>query len=402
MVGIDFTHATVEQREPVSFVRGQVGELLPRLRCGDGVNGCILLSTCNRTELYIHTDGTETDPLALLCDATGVDIAAYRALSVTRTDEMAVRHLMEVASGLVSQIFGDDQIITQVREAAALARERQASDSVLDTLFRYAVTAGKRVKTETRLHNVPASAAETGVRKAEQRLGTLYGKRAVVIGNGEIGRLTATALQRRGAAVTVTLRTYRHGETVIPAGCQTCPYDSRYTALEGADLVFSATTSPHCTITAAGMQALQQPPTLVVDLAMPRDVEQAVAQDGRITVWNLDDLGDLGNASAQERAVAEQIIAEKQTDFMAWLRYRQSLPAIGQVKDAAADRVRHDHAFQELYTGNDLDGLLELAVGKTVDLLLGGLKELVTPERLSACLAHILKGSGRPGTEKLN
>lgn len=396
MTGVDFVHAPLAMREQVSFTRGQVQALLPRIAEQPDVLACVLLATCNRTELYVHgAEGAEIDALARLACAAGFDAAAYRPLCVTRAGEGAVHHLMAVAAGLESQIFGDDQIVTQVRGAVSLARAAGTTDAVLDTLFRRAVTAGKRVRTEARLVGVPASAAEVGVRRAEAFLGTLRGKRAAVIGNGEMGRLAASALRARGADVTVTLRTYRHGETVVPAGCATWPYDTRYELLEGADLAVSATASPHCTVTAAGVAALQKPPALIVDLAMPRDVEQAVADDGRVTVWNLDDLGDLGEHNTEERAAAARIIEEEQAEFAAWHAYRQSLPVIARLKDTALDRLHFDHAYKGLHEDGDLDGMAELAVNKTVDLLLGGMKDVVSPERLAACLDHMRKGSGR-------
>ncbi len=175
------------------------------------------------------------DVLAVLAKAADVDAEDYRAVSVHRSGDAAVHHLMAVAAGMESQIFGDDQIVSQVRGAAALAREAGTMDAVLDTLFRRAVTAGKRVRTETRLTGVPASAAAAGVRRAETFFGTLREKKAVVIGNGEMGRLAAAALHARGAAVTVTLRTYRHGETVVPSGCAAWPYDQRYELMGGAE-----------------------------------------------------------------------------------------------------------------------------------------------------------------------
>ena len=118
MTGIDFVHAPMAQRERVSFVRGQVQALLPQIAEMPGVSGCVLLATCNRTELYIHgEDGVSLDPLAMFARAAGFDAAAFRGLSVTRSGEACVQHLMAVAAGLESQIFGDDQILTQVRTA---------------------------------------------------------------------------------------------------------------------------------------------------------------------------------------------------------------------------------------------------------------------------------------------
>lgn len=397
MTGIDFVHAPMAQRERVSFVRGQVQALLPQIAEMPGVSGCVLLATCNRTELYIHgEESASLDPLAMLARAAGFDAAAFRGLSVTRSGEACVQHLMAVAAGLESQIFGDDQILTQVRDAAALARDAQAIDSVLDTLFRRAVTAGKRVRTEVRLTGVPASAAAAGVRRAEDFFGGLQGRRAVVIGNGEMGRLAAAALRAQGCAVTVTLRSYHHGETIVPAGCDTFPYDRRCEVLEGADLAVSATTSPHFTLTAQQVSDLRQPPRLLLDLAMPRDIEQAAGEDARVTLYNLDDLGDLDDSrNDAAKQAAARILDEEQAEFYRWHSYRKALPVIAAVKDTALARLRFDHAYDGLYRDGDMDGLLELAVGKTVDLLLGGMKELVDADRLEACLAHMRKGSGR-------
>lgn len=396
MTGIDFVHAPLEKREAVSLVRGQVLAQLPRIAAMEGVAGCALLATCNRTELYLHgADGRMPDPLETLAAALGFDAAAYRGFSVKRSGEDAVRHLMQVAAGLESQIFGDDQIVTQVKDAAALAREAGSADAVLDTLFRRAVTAGKRVRTETRLTGVPASAAEIGARRAQAFFGSLEGRRAVVIGNGEMGRLAAATLRAQGCAVTVTLRSYRHGETVVPAGCDTFSYDRRCEILDGADLAVSATTSPHFTLTAEQVAAMHNPPRLLLDLAMPRDIEQAAGADARVTLLNLDDLGDLGDPSADARAVAARILGEEEQAFYDWYGYRQALPVIAAIKDEALGRLHYDHAYSGLHEDGDLDGLAELAVNKTVDLLLGGMKGLVNAERLESCLAHMRKGSGR-------
>ena len=331
----------------------------------------------------------------MLAEAAGFDAAEYRGFSIQRTENEAVHHLMKVAAGLESQIFGDDQIVSQVKGAIALAREAKTVDGVLDTLFRRAVTAGKRVRTETRLTGVPASAAEVGARRAKEFFGSLEGKRAVVIGNGEMGRLAASTLRAQGCAVTVTLRSYHHGETVVPAGCATWPYDTRCEVLDGADLAVSATTSPHFTLTAEQVTAMHNPPRLLLDLAMPRDIEQAVGEDGRVRLLNLDDLGDLGDHNAEARAVAMRILEKEEQEFAAWYSYRQALPLIAAVKDEALERLHYDHAYSGLHEDGDLDGLAELAVNKTVDLLLGGMKELVDAEHLAACLAHMRKGSGR-------
>ena len=392
MAGVDFTRADIALREPLSFVRGQVLGLLPVIAEKPGVSGCALLATCNRTELYVHLeDGAGTDALELLCGAAGVPAEGYRNAAQLLSGEEAARHLAEVAAGVQSQIYGDDQIVSQVRDAAALARQAGTMDAVLGTLFRRAVTAGKRVRTETRLKGVSPSAAQRAVERAKAFFGSLQGKRAVVIGNGEMGRLSAALLRDAGCGVTITLRTYRHGETVVPAGCATHPYDDRAALLDGADLAVSATTSPHLTIQAEQVRAMRKPPRLLIDLAMPRDIDQAAA-DSHTTVWNLDDLPGDAEENAEDRTRAMAIVEEELAAFYEWHAYRRSLPVIDEVKETALQRLRFDHGFAPLLEENDIDGLLELAVGKTVDLLLGGMKEAVSPERLADCLARMRKG----------
>lgn len=391
MAGIDAS-APFEEREKLSLVRGQVQAMLPRIAEQTGC-AAVLLATCSRTELYLHTEGERAlpDPAEALCRAAGVAASAF----VTRHEGAdAVRHLMHVAAGMQSQIFGDDQIVSQVKDAVALAREAKTTDAVLDTLFRRAVTAGKRVRTETRLTGVPASAAEVGVRRAERFFGSLAGRRAVVIGNGEMGRLAARALVRAGSEVTVTLRTYRHGETLVPQGCGTVPYDRRLDAIEGADLVVSATTSPHFTLTAAQMQTLLCPPRLLLDLAMPRDIE-GTAAGAQTALFNLDDLGDLGDADDTSRETAECILDEETREFFAWLNYRAALPLIAKIKNAAIERVRHMRDYDALAAEGDAETLAELAVSRAVELVLGGMKEKVNVQSMKDCLEHIRKGSGR-------
>ena len=251
MAGLDWHRAPIDLREALSFTRSQVVELDRRLWKDPRVEGCALLSTCNRTELYLScTDGAEVDAGALLCAAAGVEHAPFVQAFTACGGREAARRLMEVAGGLRSQIWGEDQIVTQVKGAIQTAREAGTADSVLETLFRNAAAAGKEIKSKVRFVGVPRSAAQSGVEKLADTLGGLTGKQGLVIGNGEMGRLAAELLHAAGCAVTITLRSYHHGQTVVPAGCAVVPYEKRYDAMEGMDLVLSATTSPHYTVAA--------------------------------------------------------------------------------------------------------------------------------------------------------
>lgn len=382
MAGLDHESAAIAQREKLSFVEGQVAALDAAIKEDESVSGCVLLSTCNRTELYISAlDGATIDPSVILYRAAG--LKEMPAMQIRRGQE-AARHLMEVAGGLRSQIVGEDQIGTQVKRALEIARKAKSTDGVLETLFRYAVTAGKEIRTQVKLISVPRSAAAMGVALAEQMLGGLAGCRAVVIGNGEMGRLACGELTARGAQVTVTLRSYRHGETVVPRGCKTIDYENRMHAIAQAQLVISATTSPHYTVTADQLSALPSCPRLMIDLALPRDIEP---QAGELTILkNMDDLGKFSEEGTQEREKAEEIIDRQMNRFLEWLHYRDALPLIEQLSQTA---------FQRVYTGEGDEDLIRTAVEKTIDMMLGGMKEAVTPQLLEGILSKMQRaGTG--------
>lgn len=398
MSGLDYSLAPIELRERLSFSRSQAGELSARIRAAaPGVEGCVLLSTCNRTELYLSCrPGKSWRPDELLCRAAGLAYAPFAEAFVTRQGEEAARHLLEVAGGLRSQLWGEDQILAQVKGAILRARENGAADPVLETLFRTAVAAGKEIKTSVRLTGVSVSAAGRAVEVLRRDLGALTGKRALVIGNGEMGRLSAALLGDAGCRVTVTLRTYRHGETVVPPGCGVVPYEDRLSAAEEADIILSATTSPHYTLSAAQLAALGSRPRHVVDLALPRDIDPQAGSVEGITLYNVDTLGAERRAG---RIPAEvQSILDRQLDrFYEWDRYRACLPAIEELKEVIIRRVLSSPDTGEL----DREELTELAVSRTVDLLTGGLKEQINRTDLERVTGKIQvhTASGSRGKE---
>ncbi len=164
--------------------------------------------------------------------------------------------------------------------------------------------------------------------------------------------------------------------------------------IEGADLVVSATTSPHFTLTAEQTAALSHPPRLLLDLAMPRDIESAAAS-GHTALFNLDDLGELGDADNAARGDCAAHSRRGDARVFAWLNYRAALPLIAQLKSAVAARVRHIRDYDALVADGDAETLAELAANRAVELVLGGMKQKIDVETMKACLEHIGKGSGR-------
>lgn len=381
---LEHSRVPIQVREILSFTRTVTQMLTGKVAVMPGVAGCVLLSTCNRTELYISA-GEEIDPGRLLCAAAEVDYAPFADAFYTCSGQEAVRHLLEVAAGLRSRIWGEDQIIAQVKDAIVLARSAQAADPVLETLFRTAAAAGKEVRSRARMTALPTSAASRAVDLLAEHAGALAGKTAMVIGNGEMGRLAASLLRDKGCRVTVTLRTYRHGQTVIPAGCAVAPYEGRYSAMEGMDLLLSATTSPHYTVTLPEIDALAHPPAWMVDLAIPRDIQPEVGQVPGVTLFNVDDLQDCAPRREIPPAVAE-ILDRHEEQFYRWLNYKDCLPALEELKRAVTERVC---TARELEEELDPAELVELAVGRTVDLLAGGLSEQFTARLLEECSKKI-------------
>ena len=320
MSGLDCHRAGVSLREKLAFSKQQVAEMLTWLRQQPGVEGCVLLSTCNRTELYL-SGSPEVSPWRLLCRGAGAPERALEPFFTTRIGEEAAQHLMEVACGLHSQILGEDQIITQVRIAMELAQQTGTADPALAALFRHAVTAGKRAKTEVHLERGIPSMGSRCRELLEAELGSLEGKRILVIGNGQMGRLAAELLHQAGAQVSVTLRTYRHGETIVPSGCGTVPYEDRLAALEGADALVSATTSPHYTITKQQLLTLARPPKVAMDLAVPRDIDPDCAQ--LVKLYDTDALGAGGPGSPQELAAMEAIAQHELSRYAQWQKRQE-------------------------------------------------------------------------------
>ena len=392
MSGLEHSQVPISLRERLSFTKQQTGEMVRKLHSFPQVSGCVLISTCNRTELYFSCT-EEVVPGKLLCQAAGAEYPLYQDAFVTLSEKDAVQHLMEVAAGIRSRIFGEDQIISQVKDAIAIAREAGTADSVLETLFRSAVSAGKEVRTKVRLTSVPTSAASMAVDLLREKLGNLTGKKALVIGNGEMGRLAASLLRQEGCQVSVTLRTYRHGETIVPPGCGVVPYDQRFLHMEGCDLLLSATTSPHYTVTVEPLSQLPSLPAVLVDLAIPRDIQPEVGQLPGVSLYNIDDLGNFSESRTIPAEVTEILHAQME-NFYRWLNYKDCMTSVDSLKQAIVDRLLTAQEFGEDLTESEI---IQLSVNKTVDLLVTGLAERITSENLTKCESKIrLRTTGRP------
>lgn len=393
MAGIDHNKAALEMRERFSFTKAAAREAMVLVREQMKAEGCVILSTCNRTEFWL-SGAENSDPAALLCKIKGENPALCHNFFTVRRGEEAVRHLLRTACGMNSQLFGEDQIITQVGDAGDLARECGGSDTVLDTLFRTAVTAAKRVKTEVRLTSAHRSAAESAIELLNRELGPLCEKCALVIGNGAMGQLTAEKLLASGAKVVMTLRQYKSGSPRIPDGCTAISYDERFAAMENADIVVSATASPHYTVQYAAIAGLSCRSRIFIDLAVPRDIDPRVGDAPGARLWDIDRLGavgpDEGEACAAEHAMA--ILEKYWKEYHGWYYFREAVPLVRKISKKSAEDVtrRMEKCMHTLPLSPEQKDKLREEINhhteKAVAHLLFGLRETLPPELLQDCL----------------
>ena len=340
MAGIDHTRAGVDVRSVFSLTKKRTGELYEALRQIQGLEGSVVLSTCNRMEFWLSTTAdSELSPLELLCGELGLDAEVYAPYFQVRMEHEAVDHLFRLAAGFESRIMGEDQIITQVGEALALARSCYAADKTLEVLFRLAVTGAKRVKTEARFTMANQSVIHAALLSLEEDGLSVQGKKCMVIGNGMMGRISAQALLDRGADVTVTVREYRSGIVDIPQGCHRIGYTQRLALLPSCDLVVSATSSPNYTLRNEDLSALEVNHIIpLIDLAVPRDIEPAVAHLSWVRLFDVDSFHiDLQTDKLKEDLKrAEAIMQEEENRFYLWYDGLDFVPQIQRLKTKAA------------------------------------------------------------------
>ena len=358
MLGIDHTTAPVEVRERFSFTTRVQQQLMLQLREQQGVLGALMLSTCNRTELWVHVrQGTVPDLGGLLCEAAGVSAAAYRDRFVRRSGEDAVVYLFHMASGLQSQIFGEDQILTQVKESLDRARDILCTDSVLEVLFRMAITAAKKVKTGMQTSMANTNAVGYSMRLLRGEGYDFTNKKCLVIGNGKMGKLAAQALREAGATVTVTVRQYRSGVVEIPAGCSRIDYGRRMELLPACDIVVSATTSPNVTVKLEEvLQSAWKQGAVFIDLAVPRDIDPRVAELPGVRLFDIDSFQAPQSEELREiRDQTERVLAKQIQEFLTWYDCRDMVPLTNDLAGKfGQDTVgRLEAAIRGLHLGPD-------------------------------------------------
>jgi glutamyl-tRNA reductase len=408
MVGIDHNKASIQYRELFSFTKAESMEAMKQLKETFKIRGCIILSTCNRTELWlsVRAEGegvmTEMSAYEMLCDVKGINRQQFKELFTAREGEDALWHLMELTCGLDSRVFGEDQIISQVRESLFLSRKCRCTDLVLERVFQTAIGAAKKVKSQVKLSAVDGSAALQAVSLLKEKLGDLKGIPCLIIGNGQMGKLAANALLAQGAEVKMTLRKKMHGqqatESLIPEGCVMIPYENRVQELAAAEVVISATRSPHYTLKKAEVErCLNEKPSIWLDLAVPRDIDPDISILNGITIFDIDHLAEAKNYAGNHHDVEAsiKILEEYLRELKQWFAFRQRVPDIKNIIQLSSEdftkRISHPVNNLDLQETqkNQIKTQMEKAVEKTIQKLLFGLKDTLRESMWQECFEAI-------------
>ena len=384
-IGLNHQTAPVDLRERVAFADHALPPALAALRRLPGVREVVLLSTCNRTELYAATedDGRALD--AWLAHHPADDAGTSRDLGAylyRHEDANAVRHLFRVATGLDSLVLGEPQILGQVKQAWAVARSAGTLGGQLDRLFQQAFAAAKRARTDTRIGANPVSVASTAVRLALGTFARPEDAAVLLVGAGETIELVARHLaQDRVKRLLVANRTLAHAQELASRhGGVALPLEELPNHLAEADIVFSATAAREPVILRAQVEAAlarrRHRPMLLMDLAVPRDIEPSVAELPDAFLYGIDDLEravEDNRRSRREAADAAEAIVELQVS-----RFVEALSASTRVEPLKRLRAHGEHARddvlakarQHLASGEDPAAVLEFLANTLTNRLL--------------------------------
>ncbi len=347
--------APVEVRERVAFPPCAGRSFLRRLKDEGAVSEAVLLSTCNRTEVYavVEDEGARGLVLDLLAEDRGVERASLEQDTYWLTDAEAVRHLYRVASSLDSMIVGEGQILGQVREAYRAATEEHCAGQILNRLFHTSLRVGKKVRSETGIGNSSLSVPRVAVKLAEEVFGDLTGRRALVLGAGDMSELVVKHLKDRGVAdLLIANRTPQRASLLAErVGGRAVAFDALAAELPEVDVVVSSTGSGEWVVqseTVAGALALRSAPLFFIDIAVPRDIDPVVQTLERVYLYDIDDLQAVVERNAEGRQGAaeegEAMISPAVLEFTGWLSTLHVVPLIQELRDGAEQIRRHELA----------------------------------------------------------
>lgn len=358
VVGLNHTTAGVELRGRISFRKSEMKRQLMRLLESEHVDGAVIVSTCNRTEIYISTPDPELGIAAVrdfLLVEKDVRPEELDASLYAKSGEEAVSHLFSVVSSLDSMVLGEQQIIGQTRTAFKEASHCGSVNLILSRLFRQALECGKRVRSQTVISESHVSVSTVAIDIAKRAFDDFSDKTVLVVGAGEASELAARYLKEQGVeAFIVSSRTREHAIVLAEElGGVARRFEDLRLLVRDADIIVSGTASPHYVITPDMFDGSQRDKLLILDIAIPRDVDPACGQVDGVIVRNLDDIGAEIAANKDNRSVAAEqaraIVDEETQKFMDWSAAYAVTPIIKAIR-LDAERIREQEVEHLLKT----------------------------------------------------
>ncbi len=346
LAGLNHRTAPVEIREKLIVAEPELGNVYQCLLAKGEIEGAVILTTCNRTEIYATTRNIEKGQkvlLEFLKDYAGFDDWAINQYIYLSNCYEAILHLFRVVSGLDSMILGEAEILGQVKDAYQFAMDAKTSDSVLNTLFQKAIYIGKKVRTETEIDKHSLSVGNAAVKLAESSLGSLTDKAVLVIGAGKMGEISARSLMANGVkTVIVSNRSYDKAvDMARELNGRAVRFDQLDEELAAADIVISCTGASHYVVRGDKawhiLESRRGKPILMIDIAVPRDIDPGLQQIDGVQILDIDDLKGIVDANFEQRlkasAAAEVIIKQELEVFNQWLASLCVVPVITALKD---------------------------------------------------------------------
>lgn len=374
VIGVNYNKTPIDIREKVSFTKSKKMKASEDL-LHKGIGEVCILSTCNRSEIYVADKDIEST-ISKVVEFFKVffDVPNIEEHLFIKKDREVVSHIFNVASGLQSMILCEDEILGQVKEALKFSIENKYSKKVLNKLFREAITAGKSIKSELKISENPISIVYIAIKLLKRNMKSIEGKRACVIGMGDMGKLALTHLASEELEeIFVANRTYSNVLDLIQEFPNIKPieYEKRYTVLDDIDILITATSSPHIIIDYEHIKKIKKE-LHIIDLAVPRDVEKRVRELSNIHLYDIDDFKNISEDNIQKREelskVAEKIISLSVEKFMSWINSLKIEETVGNL-NGRCNQIKKEY-FQYIDDKLELDSKEKEVIEKMLEAAL--------------------------------
>lgn len=347
VLGLNHKTAPIEIREKFSADKNSLNRAFEKLEEYDGLNEVVILSTCNRTEIYsVTADFCEKSAKKFMADLIGADSEKY---FYEYTGEDCIRHLLEVSAGLDSLVLGEGQILSQVKDAYSTAKNSGATDTILNTLFHKAIASGKNVRTETKISYNSVSVASAAVELADKKLCGLKNLNALIFGAGKMAQLTAKYLQSHGVKkIFVANRHFSRAEEMAKKiGGEPVAWSDALNFADDVEVIITSTGAPHYVVKPEPTKKLMERRAgrgiFFIDIAVPRDVDPEVGKIPGVTLYNIDDLEAVVESHIQARKeeakAAKKIIEDDVTSIKERFKYLKFQPLMANLSERA-EKIR--------------------------------------------------------------